>query len=316
MIYDKLKESLRVPEKSTLTRDDYFSFLKSSYGLFRQYPQYLSGSENMEALELAHLIPGVPETLLAIYMGINDAVCNKGLVTPFLPRHAHNNVFAYDPQAYSGKNDVPSGTLDAGEIINGFRPPNDSWDAGWTYVMIEDPARSFESLWGEQGYIDMIPAKFEDFTMLSDTSRSKLCTFIDPVAFKHPVNESRAYLKEARERGEKMGSEFMIPDLMEGETKGLVPVVLNQGEKLYVARADFQPCDHCWSNIHPDSEELAVVNENSAVPLNLVLAKPPVGEAYRSRLVPPAGSADNTTDWFLRSRELFRTPIKGGHISG
>lgn len=30
-------------------------------------------------LELAHLIPEIPET---IYVGINDAVCNKGLVTP------------------------------------------------------------------------------------------------------------------------------------------------------------------------------------------------------------------------------------------
>ena len=31
-----------------------------------------------------------------------------------------------------------------------------------------------------------------------------------------------------------------VPEIMEGETRGLVPVVLNQGEKLYVARADFQ----------------------------------------------------------------------------
>ena len=182
--------------------------------------------------------------------------------------------------------------------------------------MIEDPARSFESLWGERGYIDMIPAKFEDFTMLSDTTRTKLCTFIDPDAFKHPVNISRGYLKEARERGEKMSSEFEVPELMEGETNGLVPVVLHLGEKLYVARADFQPCDHCWSNIHPASEELAVVNENSAVPLNLVMEKPPVGKKYRAQLIPPAGSSDNTTDWLLRSRELFRTPIKQGHIGG
>jgi hypothetical protein len=316
MIDNKIMEGLKVPEKSMLTRDEYFSFLKSSYALFRRHPQYLSGSENMDALELAHLIPGVPETLLAIYVGINDAVCNKGLVTPFLPRHAHNNVFAYDPQLWSGKDNVPSGTLDAGDIINGFRPPNESWDEKWTYVMIEDPARSFESLWKERGYIDMIPAKFEDFTMLSDTTRTRLCTYIDQKAFEHPVNKSRSYLKHARERGEKMSPEFEVPEFMKGETDGLVPVVLNQGEKLFVARADFLPCDHCWSNIHPASEELAVVNENSAVPLNLVMAKPPVGEKYRSMLIPPSGSADNTTDWFLRSRALFRTPIKEGQIGG
>ena len=113
-----------------------------------------------------------------------------------------------------------------------------------------------------------------------------------------------------------MASEFSIPIKLEGETDGLAPVVLEQGEKLFVARADFHPCDHCWSNLHRDNKELAVVNENSAVPLNLVIAKPPVDDHYRRRLIPPAGSADFTTDWFLRGTELLRTPIKPGHIGG
>ena len=102
----------------------------------------------------------------------------------------------------------------------------------------------------KKGYIDMVPAKFEDFTMMSDHTKSNVCTFIDPRAFDHPVNISRDYLKQARSRGEQMASSFVIPELLEGETKNLVPVVLHQGEKLYVARADFQPCAHCWSNIH------------------------------------------------------------------
>jgi hypothetical protein len=312
----KIKNSLIIPEASTLTKDDYFNFLKSSYELFRYHPQYLSGSEGMEVLELAHLIPAVAETVLSIYIGINDAVCNKGLVTPFLPRHAHNNVFVFDPQVYPGKKDVPAGTVDAREIINGFRPPNDSWDPEWTYVMIEDPARSYESLWSDPGYIDMIPAKFEDFTMLSDTTRSRVCIFIDPEAFEHPVNKGRVYLKQARQRGEKLVSEFEIPEALEGETANLVPVVPEHGEKLYVARADFKPCDHCWSNIHSDNDELAIVNENSAVPLNLVITKPPVSSQYRTKLIPPAGSSDNTTDRFFRGMELFRTPIRQGHIGG
>lgn len=310
-----MTQNILIPEKSSLSKGDYLNFLEDSFKLLSQFPQYLSNTEGVEVLELAHLFPRVPETLLTIYIGINDAVCNKGLVTPFLPRHAHNNVFAFDPNVFSGQKDVPTGTIDAKAVINGFVPPNSSWSKDWTYVMIAGK-RSFDSLWQEKGYIDMIPAKFEDFTMISHHDKSKVCTFIDPVAFDHPVNAARTYLKVARERGEKMASEFLIPELLKGETKNLAPVILNQGEKLYVARPDFQPCDHCWSNIHPDNEGYAVVNENSAVPLNLVIAKPAVEEKYRKTLIPPAGSADNTTDWFFRGKELFRTPIKAGHIGG
>jgi hypothetical protein len=225
-------------------------------------------------------------------------------------------VFVFDPQTCPGGPDVPEGTVDASTVINGFVPPNPSWDPGWTYVMIQDPGRSFESLWKEKGYIDMIPAKFEDFTMMSDPAMSRLCTFIDPEAFGHPVNRSREYLKQARERGEALAGEFRIPEGLGGETDGLVPLVLHRGEKLYVARPDFQPCAHCWSNLHEANRELAVVNENSAIPLKLVNAKPPVAEPYRDRLVPPAGSADFTTDWFYRGKRLFRTPVKEGQIKG
>lgn len=305
-----------IPELSSLSKDDYLDFLNNSFKLLLQYPQYLSSNEGVEVLELAHLFPRVPETLLTIYIGINDAVCNKGLVTPFLPRHAHNNVFAFDSNVYAGQKDVPTGTIDAKAVINGFIPPNESWNKDWTYVMISDPNRTFDSLWHEKGYIDMIPAKFEDFTMVSNHNKSKVCTFIDPEAFKHPVNGGRNYLEAARKRGDQKAQEFTIPDLLKGETKNLAPVILNQGEKLYVARPDFQPCDHCWSNIHPDNEGYALVNENSAVPLNLVIAKPPVEEKYRKNLIPPAGSADNTTDWFFRGKELLRTPIIAGHING
>ncbi len=292
MIDNKIMEGLKVSEKSMLTRDEYFSFLKSSYALFRRHPQYLSGSENMDALELAHLIPGVPETLLAIYVGINDAVCNKGLVTPFLPRHAHNNVFAYDPQLWSGKDNVPSGTLDAGDIINGFRPPNESWDENWTYVMIEDPARSFESLWKERGYIDMIPAKFEDFTMLSDTTRTRLCTYIDQKAFEHPVNKSRSYLKHARERGEKMSPEFEVPEFMKGETDGLVPVVLNQGDYLFTLqnvinkRFEIEPGGKISFNGSPTSAsvDMEAIYTTRAAPYNLYPDNDDKKEALKKRI--------------------------------
>ncbi|MCD6392562.1 MAG: hypothetical protein J7M40_03550 [Planctomycetes bacterium] len=300
----------------SLSKQDYKRFLLESHALFCQCPQYISVSENISSLELAHLIPEVPETVLSIYVGINDAVCNKGLITPLLPQHGHNNVFVFDSQDYSGGTDVPSGTIDARYILPGFEPPNDSWNKQWTYVMIKDPARTFSSLWQEVGYIDMIPAKFEDFTMLTDMKISKLCTFISPKAFEHPVNKSRSYLKEAIKRGERLVSQFQIPELIRNEFDGLVPVVLDKGEKLYVATTDFGPCAHGWCNIHPDNLQLAVINENSAIPLDLVISKPPINPKYSEKLIPAKGSADMTTDWFFRADKISRKPIVTGAIKG
>lgn len=282
----------------------------------KECPQYFASSENINSLELAHLIPSVPETVLAIYVGINDAVCNKGLVTPFLIRHGHNNVFVFDPEVYAGGDDVPAGTIDAQNVLSGFEPPNKTWNSSWTYVMIGDPTRSFESLWAEKGYIDMIPAKFEDFTMMGDPAKSNVCFYIDPKAFDHPVNADRDYLKPARLRGDKMVGEFEIPKGIEGETEGLVPVILNKGDKLYVATSDFGPCAHAWSNIHPANTELAVVNENSAIPLDLVIAKPSINEKYAKGLIPPGGSCDMTTDWFYRGQQVVRAPLLQGLVKG
>ncbi len=312
----ELKQDLRIPAGSTMNRQQYVDFLIKAYNLIKEIPSYLAPAEDINCLELAHLIPSVPETVLAIYLSINDAVCNKGLVLPLLPRHGHNNVFVFDPQVYSGGENVPAGTIDAQKVLAGFVPPNETWDRSWTYVMIKDPSRSFESLWAEKGYIDMIPAKLEDFTMLTDLSKSRLCIFIDAKAFEHPVNKSREYLKAARTRGQKHAAEFRIPEAISDEFDDLVPVILNRGEKLYVATTDFRPCAHGWSNIHGDNSNLAVVNENSAIPLNLVTAKPPVHQKYSGSLTPAAGSADMTTDWFYRGHLVSRLPLLTGLFKG
>lgn len=312
----RIKRDIRVPSNSTMSEKDYADFLMKSFERIKQFPQYLTESEDINSLELAHLIPDVPESIIAIYLGINDAVCNKGLVSPFLVRHGHNNVFVYDSQYFAGKQDVPSGTIDAREVLEGFEPPNETWNEQWTYVMIADPKRSFESLWQEKGYVDMIAAKFEDFTMLSDHEKSRVCTFIDPKAFEHPVNRSRDYLKAARDRGQKHAEEFTVPRGIEGETDGLEPVILHRGEKLYVATTDFGPCAHAWSNLHPANEEYAVINENSAVPLDLVIAKPEVKPQYAKGLNPAKGSADMTTDWFYRGSRIVREPILQGTFKG
>ncbi|HBG27707.1 MAG: hypothetical protein A2Y10_10110 [Planctomycetes bacterium GWF2_41_51] len=312
----EIKRQITIFDSASCTEHEYREFLTKSYGHLKECGNYFASDEDINSLELAHLIPEVPETVLAIYVGINDAVCNKGLVTPLLPQHGHNNVFVFDSQTYAGQKDVPAGTIDAKAVLAGFSPPNDTWDKNWTYVMIEDPVRTFESLWNEKGYIDMIPAKFEDFTMMTDHMKSKVCTFISPKAFEHPVNKSRSYLKAARNRGAKMVEMFRIPEAIKDEFEGLMPVVLNKGEKLYIATKDFGPCAHGWTNIHPDNEGLAVINENSAVPLDLVIAKPPVIQEYAKELMPAKGSADMTTDWFKRGQMIMRKPLLAGLFKG
>lgn len=307
---------IRIPEQSSLTEREYREFLDTAYRLMSAFPGYFAPDEGPEALELAHIIPAVPETVIAIYVGINDAVCNKGLVTPFLVRHGHSNVFAFDPQVYHGRSDVPSGTVDARELLNGFEPPHETWNPDWTYVVIEDPWRTPESLWRERGYIDMIAAKFEDFTLLSDERESSICFFIEEAAFEHPVNRGRVYLAEARKRGERTTQEYTVPAALAGETHGLIPVVLRHGEKLYVATLDHSPCAHAWSNIHPENRSLAMVNENSAVPLDLIAAKPRMDPKYGKTPVPARGSADMTTDTFFRGRMVCRTPLLAGKVRG
>ena len=317
VVSSQILRKITVPKGSQLSIDYYREFLIRAYAAMKENcPQYFAADEDINSLELAHLVPEVPETILAIYVGINDAVCNKGLVTSLLPQHGHNNVFVFDSQVYSGRNNIPSGTIDAKAILSGFEPPNETWNKSWTYVMVADPARTFQSLWQEKGYIDMIPAKFEDFTMVSDHTKSKLCVFISPKAFEHPVNQSRPYLKKALDRGQKLAGEFIIPELVKDEFKGLIPVMLHQGEKLYVATTDFGPCAHGWTNTHPNNEQLAVVNENSAVPLDLVIAKPPVNPKYGKGLIPPKGSADMTTDWFYRGDKIMRKPLLAGLFNG
>jgi hypothetical protein len=312
----EIKRKFDIPENSDLSVEEYSTFLKDAYSLLSQFPQYLAEDEDINSLELAHLIPAVKETVLAVYLGINDAVCNKGLVTALLPRHGHNNVFVFDRQFYSGGKDVPSGTVDACSILAGFQPPDESWNPDWLYVMIEDPARTYQSLWKEDGYIDMIPAKFEDFTVLTESSQSRLCVFVDEKAFDHPVNKNRAYLKAARRRGQREAGDFTIPDKIADEPEGLVPVILEKGEKLYIATTDFGPCEHMWTNIHPENRQLAVVNENSAVPLDLVIEKPAVKSRYAKGLIPPKGSADMTTDWFYRGSQIYRKPLVKGLFAG
>ncbi|MHC5076789.1 MAG: hypothetical protein ACYTFM_10205, partial [Planctomycetota bacterium] len=87
-------------------------------------------------------------------------------------------------------------------------------------------------------------------------------------------------------------------------------------EKLFIADPNFGPCPHSWCNLHPDNTEYAVVNENSAVPLQLVNAKPPLKPEYAQRLIPPHGSADMTIDCWHQPDRITRTPLLQGLVQG
>lgn len=65
-----------------------------------------------------------------------------------------------------------------------------------------------------------------------------------------------------------------------------------------------------------DDAELAVINENSVVPLVLVITKPPVNTKYAKGLVLPKGCADMTTDWFYRGNKIMRQPLLQGLFKG
>ena len=107
-----------------MTVKEYEDFIFQAYELLTAEPLYFVPTEDINSLELAHLIPQLPESIITTYLAINDAVCNKGLVNPFLVRHGYNNVFVFDSQVYAGGNDVPSGTIDAKRILQGFKTPN------------------------------------------------------------------------------------------------------------------------------------------------------------------------------------------------
>ncbi len=152
--------------------------------------------------------------------------------------------------------------------------------------------------------------------MLTDSRQSKACIFVESDCFKHPVNSARGYLKKVRDRGAAMFGEFIISELLTGEFDGLEPVVLERGEKLYVATTDFSPCYHGWVNNHPDNRTPAVINENSAVPLNLVSARPPAQIRYAEHLIPPKGSVDMTPDRYFRGCRVTRKPLLAGLVKG
>lgn len=305
---------LVIPLGSTLSEKQYRQFLKHAYSIMWERG-CISSSEDEDALELVHLIPSVPETILALHIGINDSVCTKSIVSPFLPRHAHHTIFAFDPNRYSGGNSVPAGTQDIKTALRGFEPPAAEWSPGWTYVYITDPSRTPRSLWSEGGYIDLIPGKHEDFQLATNPARHPICFFVDKRALEHPVNRQRAYLKDAIRRAERQRTRFEIPRGLEKSIEGLVPVVLEQGERLYIASTDHMPCAHAWSAVPAARDDsLALVYESSAVPAELLYNRPARQKKYAPKLSPPRGSSDMTTDVFFD--KVNRKPLLQGAISG
>ncbi len=63
-----LKRKINVFDRCSLNAKDYQEFLAKAFGLMAQVPQYLTPDDDINVLELAHLIPEIPEKVLAIYV--------------------------------------------------------------------------------------------------------------------------------------------------------------------------------------------------------------------------------------------------------
>ena len=62
-----LNRIINIPQRSSMQEQQYKDFLVDSFDLILQTGQYIAPDENINDLELAHLIPAVSETVLAIY---------------------------------------------------------------------------------------------------------------------------------------------------------------------------------------------------------------------------------------------------------
>ena len=71
-----------------------------------------------------------------------------------------------------------------------------------------------------------------------------------------------------------------------------------------------------WSSIYPDNAELGVINENSTVPFDLVIAKTSVNPKYAKVLIPPKSSAGMTAGWFYRETKIVRQSLLQGLFKG
>lgn len=62
----EIKRQINVFDRSSCTETEYRDFLTTSYNLMSECVNYMAPDEDINSLELTHLIPEVPETVLAI----------------------------------------------------------------------------------------------------------------------------------------------------------------------------------------------------------------------------------------------------------
>ena len=72
---------ITIPVDSRMTVDQYRTFLVDAHKTMSTFGVF-APSEGVNTLELAHLVPSIPESSLAIFVGINDAICRKVLLPP------------------------------------------------------------------------------------------------------------------------------------------------------------------------------------------------------------------------------------------
>lgn len=275
---------ITIPVESTLTAGAYERFLVASAKAM-QATGLMPLSQGIKELELAHLIPRYADSVLAAYVWRNTPWAEKLLRAEALVVHSHNNVLVLEKGAK-----IPEGCVDARKMINGFRPPTKEWKNEWIYAIILE-GTPLKELFKTPGFIDIIPAKTEQFTMLSETG-ARVLLWVAESTLDNRANDNKSILK-ARRRGEVLTNRSCASPTLEGK-EDLVPVVLLRGERLTIPPGSL----HGWEEI----------DGAPGIVMEISMAAPIPGKPKSSGLLVP-GSADLTTDVFVLHKLVFREPL-------
>lgn len=259
-----------------------------------------------DEIAVAHLVPKEPRTVLGVHVGMNGTICQKLLDVDVLIRHQHKDVYVFR----EGIIDDLEGTVDPRQIINGFEAP-EGLQNGYDFRMIVDATKvTPRDLQEFDGYLGTVPAKGEDFVMLS---RPELCrgVILAPRSVvQHPGNNGRRYLQRAMTDGDSILRRYCdVPDSLGCELEGLTPFALGYRERLFI------PPDTPHFGIRAEGCKGRLLLEEVSAPPNSILT-------IDGKTIHVKGSADLTTDAFaimLSGRTdltVYRPPVIDAGIKG
>jgi len=314
------RREIVIPNQSDLRVRDFRHFMIESVEAMHE-SRAMPKAHGINDLELALLVPQNPDSLLAAYVWRNTPWATKLLRAPVLLVHAHTNVVVLEEGAQ-----IPEGCVDARTLINGFSPPTDKWPENWTYALHigENP---IQELFAADGFLDVIPAKREEFKVLTPNNEGRVLMWVEERTFQDPDNRID-YMAAARNRGEKAASKTSNSPTLKGYNE-LVPVLLRLAETLTIPpghrhaweetdRIDLEGAVRRTLRYRGEQEQIRTVkgqNESNwnFLTLAVVIQETSLSERIRGKpegtgLAVP-GSADMTTDVFVLADQVYRAPL-------